>query len=158
MIGRGTTVWLYLPRHLGDEAATQPSPDERAPRRATHGETVLVVDDEPTVRMLVSEVLIDLGYAAIEAADGIEALEVLRSNRRIDLLVTDIGLPGGVDGRQLGAAARTCRPGLRILFITGYPHMLRGIPEPVDEGVQALAKPFTVQELAVRISALMKGD
>jgi CheY-like chemotaxis protein len=66
--------------------------------RGQIGKTVLVVDDEPTVRMLVSEVLVDLGYAAIEAADGIEALEVLRSNRRIDLLITDIGLPGGIDG------------------------------------------------------------
>ncbi len=155
MVGRGTTVWLYLPRHLGDDDATLPSPDASAPRRATHGEAVLVVDDEPTVRMLVSEVLIDLGYGTIEAKDGVEALEILRSNRRIDLLVTDIGLPGGIDGRQLGAAARSCRPGLRILFITGYPHMLRGVPDSIDEGVQALAKPFAVQELAVRISALM---
>jgi CheY-like chemotaxis protein len=158
MVGRGTTVWLYLPRHLGDDDATLPSPDASAPRRATHGETVLVVDDEPTVRMLVSEVLIDLGYGTIEAKDGVEALEILRSNRRIDLLVTDIGLPGGIDGRQLGAAARQCRPGLRILFITGYPHMLRGVPDSVDEGVQALAKPFAVQELAVRISALMRNE
>jgi PAS domain S-box-containing protein len=158
MVGRGTTVWLYLPRHLGDEDATLTFPDASAPRRATHGETVLVVDDEPTVRMLVSEVLTDLGYGAIEAKDGVEALEILRSNRRMDLLVTDIGLPGGIDGRQLGAAARQCRPGLRILFITGYPHMLRGIPDPVDEGVQALAKPFAVQELAMRISALMRNE
>jgi PAS domain S-box-containing protein len=158
MVGRGTTVWLYLPRHLGDDEATLPSPDASAPRRATHGETVLVVDDEPTVRMLVNEILIDLGYSAIEAKDGVEALEILRSNRRIDLLVTDIGLPGGIDGRQLGAAARSCRPGLRILFITGYPHMLRGVPDSIDEGVQALAKPFAVQELAVRISALMRNE
>jgi PAS domain S-box-containing protein len=158
VVGRGTTVWLYLPRHLGDDAATLPSPDASAPRRATHGETVLVVDDEPTVRMLVSEVLMDLGYGTIEAKDGVEALEILRSSRRIDLLVTDIGLPGGFDGRQLGAAARSCRPGLRILFITGYPHMLRGVPDSVDEGVQALAKPFAVQELAVRISALMRNE
>jgi PAS domain S-box-containing protein len=157
-VGRGTTVWLYLPRHLGDDDATLPSPDPSAPRRATHGESVLVVDDEPTVRMLVSEVLTDLGYGTIEAKDGVEALEILRSNRRIDLLVTDIGLPGGIDGRQLGAAARSCRPGLRILFITGYPHMLRGVPDSVDEGVQALAKPFAVQELTVRISALMRNE
>jgi PAS domain S-box-containing protein len=157
-VGRGTTVWLYLPRHLGDDDAALPSPDPSAPRRATHGESVLVVDDEPTVRMLVSEVLTDLGYGTIEAKDGVEALEILRSNRRIDLLVTDIGLPGGIDGRQLGAAARSCRPGLRILFITGYPHMLRGVPDSVDEGVQALAKPFAVQELTVRISALMRNE
>ena len=157
-VGVGTTVCLYLPRHLGAEDATEPSAQASAPRRATHGETVLVVDDEPTVRMLVSEVLIDLGYSAIEAKDGIEALEIVRSSRRIDLLISDIGLPGGLDGRQLGAAARSCRPGLRILFITGYPHMLRGGPASVDAGVQTLAKPFAVQELAVRISALMRNE
>jgi PAS domain S-box-containing protein len=157
-VGVGTTVCLYLPRHLGAEDATEPSTQASAPRRATHGETVLVVDDEPTVRMLVSEVLTDLGYSAIEAKDGIEALEIVRSSRRIDLLISDIGLPGGLDGRQLGAAARSCRPGLRILFITGYPHMLRGGPASVDAGVQTLAKPFAVQELAVRISALMRNE
>ncbi|MEA3106245.1 MAG: hypothetical protein QOI88_850 [Gammaproteobacteria bacterium] len=157
-VGRGTTICLYLPRHLGDDDATEMSADASAPRRATSGETVLVVDDEPTVRMLVSEVLIDLGYSTIEAEDGVQALAILRSSRRIDLLVTDIGLPGGIDGRQLGAAARSCRPGLRILFITGYPHMLRGGPDSGGDGVQTLAKPFAVQELAVRISALMRNE
>ncbi|HLZ99317.1 MAG TPA: PAS domain-containing protein [Steroidobacteraceae bacterium] len=158
MIGRGTTVWVYLPRHLGDDTAAQPSADASAPRRAARGETVLVVDDEDTVRMLVSEVLTDLGYTTIEAKDGVEATQILRSNRRIDLLVTDIGLPGGIDGHQLGVAARTCRPGLRILFITGYPLMLRGVADPVEESAQLLTKPFAVQELAMRISGLMRGE
>ncbi len=78
--------------------------------RAEQGETVLVVDDEPTVRMLVTEVLEDLGYTAIEAADGAAGLKVLQSDVRIDLLVTDVGLPGGMNGRQVADAARVARP------------------------------------------------
>ncbi len=87
---------------------------------AGQGETVLVVDDEPTVRMLVTEVLEDLGYTAIEAADGPAGLKVLRSDVRIDLLVTGVGLPGGMNGRQVADAGRAVRPELRVLFITGY--------------------------------------
>src|SRR5258705_1775014 len=91
----------------------------RAPRAAM-GETVLFVDDEPLVRMLVGEVLAELGYTAIEASDGSSALQVLRSDTRIDLLVTDVGLPGGMNGRQLADFGRTARPNLKVLFITGY--------------------------------------
>jgi len=89
-------------------------------RPGEHGEAVLVGDDEPTVRMLVGEVLEDLGYAAIEAEDGPFCLKVLRGGARIDLLVTDVGLPGGMNGRQMADTARVLRPGLKVLFITGY--------------------------------------
>ena len=88
--------------------------------RAAAGETVLVVDDEPTIRMLIADVLTDLGYAAIEAEDGASALKVLRSEARVDLLVTDLFLPGGMNGRQLADAARATRPSLPGMFITGY--------------------------------------
>lgn len=88
--------------------------------RAGAGETVLVVNDEPTVRMLVSEVLEELGYTGIEAADGPSGLKVLHSDARIGLLVTDVGLPGGMNGRQMADAAWVGRPELRVLFITGY--------------------------------------
>ena len=81
---------------------------------------MLIVDDEPSVRMLVTEVLEELGYAAIEAADGVSGLKVLQSDVRIDLLITDVGLPGGMNGRQMADAARRVRPKLRVLFITGY--------------------------------------
>ena len=118
-VGMGTTMRLLLPRHIGavaGESAAQLSP---APR-AEAGQTVLIVDDEPTVRMLVVEVLEDLGYAAIEAHDGTTGLAILRSQARIDLLVTDVGLPGGMNGRQVADAGRVLRPGLKVLFITGY--------------------------------------
>jgi CheY-like chemotaxis protein len=118
--GRGTAVKLYLPRHYGDaeEASEARRVHPNVPPRARAGETVLVVDDEPVVRMLVAEVLAELGYAAIEAGDGASALRVLRSDARVDLLVTDVGLPGGMNGRQFADAAREGRPGLEVLFIS----------------------------------------
>ena len=119
-VGKGTAVCVYLPRHLGAAEIAQEMPDLADAPRAEQGETVLVVDDEPTVRMLVGEVLEDLGYTAIEAADGSAGLKALQSDLRIDLLVTDVGLPGGMNGRQLADAARLSRPGLKVLFITGY--------------------------------------
>ncbi len=94
-LGQGTMVCLHLPRHLGTEAAAELPPELAEAPRAVLGETVLIVDDEPTVRRLVTEVLEDLGYTAIEAADGAAGLKVLQSDLRIDLLVTDVGLPGG---------------------------------------------------------------
>ena len=119
-VGEGTTLCLYLPRHVGEAATDDASVADltRAPR-AEQGETVLVVDDEPTVRMLVTEVLDDLGYTAIEASDGLAGLMVLQSSVRVDLLVTDVGLPGGLNGRQMVDAARVNRPDLKVPFITG---------------------------------------
>ena len=109
-IGNGTTVRLYLPRYRGPAEIEEEAPRlEQAPR-ATAGETVLIVDDEPSVRMLVTDVLEELGYAAIEAADTISGMKVLRSDVRIDLLITDVGLPGGMNGRQMADAARADTP------------------------------------------------
>ncbi len=85
-----------------------------------NGATVLVVDDEPTVRMLITDVLEDAAYTVIEAIDAAAALLVIRSAAKIDLLITDVGLPGGMNGRQMADAAREMRPDLKILFITGY--------------------------------------
>jgi PAS domain S-box-containing protein len=146
--GLGTTVTLYLPRHAGSEE-TEPfdAAAVRAPR-AEQGETVLVVDDEPTVRMLVTEVLADLGYHAIEAVDGPAGLSVLRSAARIDLLITDVGLPGGMNGRQLADAARTGRPDLKVLFITGYAEAAVIGEGRLDPGMHMLTKPFAMDALA----------
>src|SRR5208282_1415920 len=119
-VGNGTMVRLYLPRHLGEAEADSAPAEPREVARALKGETVLVVDDEPTVRMLVTNVLEELGYTAIEAPDGEAGLKVLQSGVRIDLLVTDVGLPGGLNGRQVADAAQAIRPGLQVLFITGY--------------------------------------
>ncbi|AWB21623.1 hybrid sensor histidine kinase/response regulator [Methylobacterium currus] len=154
-VGRGTSVCIVLPRHHGaSETEAAPATLAEAPR-AEQGETVLVVDDEPTVRMLVTEVLEDLGYTAIEAADGAAGLKVLQSDVRIDLVVTDVGLPGGMNGRQMADAGRARRPGLKVLFITGYAeHAALGIGQ-FEPGMQVLTKPFVVEALALRIREML---
>jgi CheY-like chemotaxis protein len=157
--GHGAMVCLYLPRHVGaDEAADGAAePVAEAPPRATRGETVLVVDDEPTVRMLIGEVLEELGYTAIEAADGAAGLKALRSAVRIDLLVTDVGLPGGMNGRQLADAAREARPGLKVLFITGYAENAVLNHGHLERGMHVMTKPFSMEALASRIKDLAAG-
>ncbi|WP_395943376.1 PAS domain S-box protein [Brevundimonas sp.] len=149
-LGKGTTVKLYLPRYhgamAGPEAGALPAP---APSSLTH-EVVLVVEDEVAVRGLVVDVLQELGYQAVEAPDGLEGLRLVQSDMAIDLLVTDIGLPG-LNGRQLADAARAARPGLRVLFMTGYAEnaaLAGGFLEP---GMEMITKPFAIEALAKRI-------
>ena len=156
-VGIGTTMCLYLPRHYGSAEDPDLPPDFATVPRAEAGETVLVVDDEPTVRMLVTEVLEDLGYAAIEAADGASGLKVLQSDVRIDLLITDVGLPGGMNGRQMADAARVLRPALKVLFITGYAENAVVGNGHLDPGMHVLTKPFGVDLLATRIRDLIVG-
>ena len=150
--GQGTVVCLYLPREL-DEAETVVKFSEAA--HTGQGETVLVIDDEPSVRMLVAEVLTDAGYVAIEAADGAAGLAVLRSGVRIDLLVTDVGLPGGMNGRQVADAARVLRRDLKVLFITGYAENAVLGHGQLAPGMHVLTKPFAIEALASRIQELM---
>jgi PAS domain S-box-containing protein len=154
--GRGTTVKLYLPRYGGPAAeAADAAPDENA-HRAKRGETVLVVEDETSVRELVVDVLNDLGYRALEAVDGPSSLPILRSTARIDLLVTDVGLPG-MNGRQVADAAREHRPDLKVLFITGYAEnaaMANGFLAP---GMEMMTKPFAVDALAARIRDMISA-
>ncbi len=152
---QGAMVCLYLPRHLGDAEAAKATPDLTGAPRAERGGTVLVVDDEPTVRMLVMEVLEDLGYAAIEAADGASGLHVLQSDARVDLLVTDVGLPGGMNGRQMADAARIGHPDLKVLFITGYAENAVVGNGLLDHGMHVMTKPFALEALASRIRELI---
>ena len=155
-VGQGTTVRLYLPRYEGTVADEEKVKDATLPSFARAGQTVLVVDDEETVRMLVTDVLGDLGYSVIEATDGVAGLRILRSDTRIDLLVTDVGLPGGVNGRQMADAGRAVRPDLRTLFITGYAETAVIRNGQLEPGMQILTKPFAVDALAARIRELMK--
>ncbi|MDB5818962.1 MAG: hypothetical protein JWQ11_2602 [Rhizobacter sp.] len=150
----GTTVSIFLPRHHADEEADAAA-DVHAVRRAQEQKTVLVVDDEETVRMLVVEVLDELGYTTLEAGDGPEGLQLLASGQRIDLLVTDVGLPGGMNGRQLADAARVSRPSLKVLFITGYAQTAAVGSGRMEPGMQVLTKPFTLESLANRVAELI---
>ena len=154
-VGHGTTMCLYLPRHFAsedDRLAAAPPPEE-TPSAA--GETVLVVDDEPTIRMLLADVLNGQGYTAIEAEEGAMALRILQSDARVDLLITDVGLPGGMNGRQLADAARVTRPDLKVLFITGYAENAIIGNAQLAPGMQLLTKPFVMEELAGRIRSMI---
>jgi PAS domain S-box-containing protein len=154
-LGVGTSVRIYLPR--AGEGAEDDLPEVKPaePTRAQAGETVLIVDDEPTVRMLITEVLEGLGYAAIEAADANSALKVLQSNVRIDLLITDVGLPGSLTGLQMVDAARFDRPDLRVLCITGYPLTVATQGGGRETNMHILTKPFTLETLASRVEAII---
>jgi CheY-like chemotaxis protein len=155
VMGEGTAMSLYLPRHLGDADGVEQFQQPEALQRAGEDETVLVVDDEPTVRTLITEVLRDLGYTAIEAENGQAGLLILRSSVRINLLITDIGLPGGFHGRQLAEIGRLLRPDLKVLFISGHPgNPILGQDHPVPDGTM-LAKPFTMEALTSRIRDLI---
>jgi len=155
-VGQGTTMCIYLPRH----GETEPLDDEyQRPTIAEpsgDGEVVLVIDDEPTIRMLIAELLAESGYTVIEAPDGPAGLSVLESNARIDLLITDVGLPGGLNGRQVADAARVTRPDLRVLFITGYAENAVVGNGQLDKGMFVLSKPFQMDVLARRIRDIME--
>ena len=152
-IGQGTTMCLYLPRFLGqitDAESTQPI----SSADSGQGETVLVVDDEPTIRMLIRDVLLENGYVPLEASDGPTALKLLQSNISIDLLITDVGLPGGMNGRQVADAARVTRPDLKVLFITGYAENAVVGNGHLAPGMQVLTKPFEMEALGNKIRSL----
>ena len=153
-VGRGTTVKLYLPRYRGEAPEQDETPYLTDAYAAESGETVLVVEDESVVRGLIVETLADLGYRALEASDGPQGLEILQSRRRIDLLVTDVGLPG-LNGRQIADAGRALRPGLKVLFMTGYAEnaaLASGFLEP---GMQMVTKPFAMETLASKIRGMI---
>ena len=154
--GIGTTVTVYLPRYAGVVAA-KPLEEVAGEVRAEAGETVLVVDDEPIVRGLIVEVLQELGYGAIEASDGVSAMREIERHPRFDLLVTDVAMPGGMNGRQLADVARQRHPGLQILFITGFAESIAAGNGVLEPGMQVLTKPFTMEALAIRMREMIDG-
>lgn len=156
--GEGAMICLYLPRHFGEVDDADLIPEVEQAPRAQAGETVMVVDDEPTVRMLVAEILHELGYQCIEASDGVAGLKLLQSGARIDLLVTDVGLPGGMNGRQMADAARIDRPDLKVLFITGYAENAVVGNGHLDPGMHVMTKPFAMEALGSRIRELIEAS
>jgi signal transduction histidine kinase/CheY-like chemotaxis protein len=155
-VGHGTTIKLYLPRHYGEAEQGEALPGLTQDHATNAGEIVLVVEDDAVVRALIVEVLGELGYQAVEAHDGPAGLDCLRTMERIDLLVTDIGLPG-LNGRQVADAGRMMRPGLRVLFMTGYAEnaaLASGFLEP---GMSMITKPFAMEALATQIRTIIEG-
>ncbi|KQX25576.1 MULTISPECIES: hybrid sensor histidine kinase/response regulator [unclassified Sphingomonas] len=149
--GEGTTVSIYLPaaRHA-DPVSQRTIPS--VPRGT--GQQVLVVEDDPSVRLLIGEVLREIGYTGIEAADGLTAIPILESDRRIDLMISDVGLPG-MNGRQLADTARHHRPALPILFVTGYAENAAIRSGFLGTNMAMIAKPFSLDALAEKIDEML---
>ncbi|MGJ7579412.1 PAS domain-containing protein [Variovorax sp. RHLX14] len=158
-IGMGTTMCIYLPRQLRDDAeADLPTVEIRQLRDDSMGAgVVLVVDDEINVRSLVVEALEEMGFKTLQAADGAEALTLLQSGAPIDLMITDVGLPGGMNGRQVADGGRSLRPELKVLFITGYAENAVVGNGHLEPGMQVLTKPFTLDALARRVKNMVDG-
>jgi signal transduction histidine kinase len=155
VVGEGTTVSLFLPRFGGDLPQDHPINVEYPPF-ANNGETVLIVEDDPAVRVLVSTVLSELGYTFVEACDGDSAVPILDSTQRIDLLISDVGLPG-MNGRQLAEIGRQLRPDLRVLFITGYAEHAAVRGGFLDPGMQMITKPFTFDLLTAKVREMLSA-
>jgi PAS domain S-box-containing protein len=152
-VGHGTTMCLYLPRYFGGgeeiETALTREPDQG------FGETVMIVDDEATVRMLVNETLTENSYRVLEAHDATSAMKILSSDQSIDLLITDVGLPGHTNGRQLADAARAKRAGLKVLFITGYAENAALGNGHLEPGMEVLTKPFPMTTLSSKVREIL---
>jgi CheY-like chemotaxis protein len=153
-IGRGTTVRLYLPREDEVEEVNSNADHAGTEHAAARGQTVLVVEDETLVRLLIVDVLDELGYTSLEAGDGPAGLRILQSPQNVDLLITDIGLPG-LNGRQLADAARVTRPDLKVLFMTGYAENAVAAKGVLAPGMEIITKPFVMDALAKRIRDIM---
>ena len=154
-VGKGTTVSLFLPRFVGELQAPEHLNPALAPY-ANAGETVLIVEDDPAVRVLVSAVLKELGYAFVEAGDADTALPIIESDQRIDLLISDVGLLG-MNGRQMAEIGRQIRPQLKVLFITGYAEHAAVRGGFLDPGMQLITKPFTFDLLTTKVREMIQA-
>jgi PAS domain S-box-containing protein len=152
----GTTVKIYLPRYIKDIAQEPVRVEIPLPEGATE-ETILIVEDDDGVRMFSVEALRDLGYRILEAADGESAVRILEGDARIDLLFTDVVLPGGMTGADVARAARAARPTLKVLFTTGYARNAIIHHGRLDKGVHLLTKPFGLSDLAEKVRSVLDG-
>jgi PAS domain S-box-containing protein len=155
VVGEGTVFTLFLPRFGGEAETTDPAVTV-GPAPTADGETVLVVEDDQVVRTLVLDVLRDLGYRTLEAHDGLAGLAILQGRNRVDLVVTDVGLPG-LNGRQLADMGRASQPHLKVLFITGYAENTVFGQGVLDASMQMITKPFAIDALAAKIRQMIKG-
>jgi signal transduction histidine kinase len=154
-VDKGTTVSLFLPRFVGEVVANATVNPALLPF-ANAGETVLIVEDDPAVRVLVSAVLKELGYAFVEAGDADTAVPIIESEQRIDLMISDVGLPG-MNGRQLAEIGRQIRPDLKVLFITGYAEHAAVRGGFLDPGMQLITKPFTFDLLTAKVREMIRA-
>ena len=153
-VGVGTTMRLYLPRHRGEIEASEEAAGAAASYRTFTGDTVLVVEDEEIVRQFIGDVLRDVGYRVLEAMDGAQGLETVLAQERIDLVISDVGLPE-LSGRQLATRARERRPDLKFLFVTGYAGETAFEADALDHRTQLITKPFSVEVLTQRVREMI---
>ncbi|GLU29949.1 ATP-binding protein [Brucella sp. NBRC 12950] len=156
-LGQGTQVSVFLPRHSEKEEQQIELNRETMPMMATR-QQVLVIDDEPLVRMLIVDAVEELGLEPLEAGDGPSALSILQSDVQIDLMITDVGLPNGMNGRQVADAARELRAGLKVLFVTGYAeNSILGAGQ-MEAGMEVMTKPFDMVDLGRRIKSMLEAS
>lgn len=155
-VGQGTTVKMYLPRLERADEPMDVQLSTPVPEGAL-GETILVVEDDVSVRTYSVDALRDLGYRTIEAPDGPSAVRLLETQTHVDLLFTDVVLPRGMSGAQVAARARELRPGLKVLFTTGYARNAIFHHGRLDKGVQLITKPFSFEELAAKVRDVLDG-
>jgi CheY-like chemotaxis protein len=157
-LGEGTTIKIYLPRLIGSEAEPAGLPAKSPAMIRGSGETILVVEDEPTLRVYAVEALRDLGYRVLEAATGSEALSVAEQHPEIDLLFTDVVLAGGMNGRAIAETLARRRPNLPVLYTTGYTANAIVHHGRLDPGMHLIGKPYTYAELAAKVRRVLDGD
>jgi signal transduction histidine kinase len=153
---QGTTVKIYLPRHAAAVSA-EPVERKKPSASAAGGQTILVVEDQLLVQMFATDALQSLGYSVLEASNGREALEILEHHPETALLFTDVGLPGGMNGRQLADEARRLNPALKVLFATGYARNAIVHNGVLDPGVELLDKPYTVEALGQKLHQMLSS-
>ena len=152
---RGTSVSIYLPRYRGVTEGLKITDQAIKLAPAESGAVVLLVEDEPAVRLVMADSLVDTGYTVLEAESGQAGLRLALSSARIDLLVTDVGLPGGMNGRQLADAVRQHRPDLKVLFVTGYDETAALESGLMDQGMAILTKPFMLEAFSLKVQSLI---
>ena len=152
--GVGTEVEIYLPAYEGElPSSTGASvPEDTSP--ANGNVCVLLVDDEVSVREPMAELLVELGYRVVQAGDAVQGLQILKTSQQVALMISDVGLPGHMNGRQLAAAGRKLRPRLKVLLITGNPDKATSADDTTGQDIEILFKPFGFAELERKVSAM----
>src|SRR5262249_49362666 len=155
-LGQGTTVKLFFPSADGPVSVTGSTPHREA--IVGHGEVILLVEDEAAVRTLATRLLEGLGYRVLEASDGRSALQIARREARIDLLLTDVVLPGGMSGHDVARTLAVERPSLPVLYASGYsPEIVQHRGE-LDPGMRLVPKPYDRSQLAESVRAALTGS
>ena len=154
-VGQGTTVAIYLPRYREGDEGKEVNSAAAGSDHPNAGFVVLLVEDEPAARVLMAEILTEDGHKVLEADTGDAAMRHILSPARIDLLVTDIGLPGGINGRQLADAARQHRANLKVIFVTGYDEQAAFASGQTETGMSLLTKPFEIESLISKVNEVL---